>query len=178
MRSGRFWTGISLNIGGFLTIVLYSPALTSRATLVGVVISLVCSVLWGMYVVGVRSTIGRINPLTAFAVVSLYTSVGCLVLAPLGQPSSLLRMSAGNWALLLGSGVVGIAVAHGLYYIAVQRLGAMIPSTVNTLTPFVTATASAIVFSEAIRPEQWLGGIVAALGSGFVIWSQQHLRPS
>lgn len=178
LRSGRFWAGMILNIGGFLAILLESDALHSRATTIGVLISLACSVMWGFYVVGVRSTISGINPLSAFAVVSLYSSVAFLAMAPLGKPACLLQMSLGDGTILLLSAVAGIAVAHGLYYIAVQRLGAMIPSTINTMTPFLTAAVSTILFQEVFTAKQWAGGVVAAVGSGLVILSQQNLRLS
>lgn len=175
LRSRRFWIGLAMNVGGFLAIVAYSHNLSSGATRIGVLISLACSVLWAMYVIGVRNAIGQSNPLTAFAVVSLYSSIAFVALAPLGRPLSLLQMSPANWALLLFSAATGIAAAHGMYYMAVQRLGAMIPSTVNTIAPFLTAAASSFCFAEIITTEQWIGGIAAAVGSGLVIWSQRHM---
>jgi len=175
LRSIRFWIGTAMNVAGFLAIVLYSHNLTAGATRGGVVISVACSVFWAMYIVGVRKAVGQINPLTTFAVVSLYTSIAFLALAPLGQPSRLFQMTGPQWALLLFSAVTGIAAAHGMYYIAVQRLGAMIPSTVNTIAPFLTAAASSLWFAEVITPEQWIGGVIAAIGSALVIWSQRHL---
>jgi drug/metabolite transporter (DMT)-like permease len=175
LRSPRFWIGTMMNVGGFLAIVLYSHTLTAGATKTGVLISVACSVFWAMYIIGVRKAVGKVNPLTAFAVVSLYTSLAFLAMAPLGEPSLLLRMTAPQWALLLFSAVIGIAAAHGMYYIAVQRLGAMIPSTVNTIAPFLTAAASSLWFAEVITGEQWTGGIIAAVGSGLVIWSQRNL---
>jgi drug/metabolite transporter (DMT)-like permease len=175
LRSPLFWIGTAMNVAGFLAIVLYSHSLAAGATKIGVLISVGCSVFWALYIIGVRKAMGRVNPLTAFAVVSLYTSVAFLAMAPLGEPSLLLRMTVSQWALLLFSAVVGIAAAHGMYYIAVQRLGAMIPSTVNTIAPFLTAAASSLWFGEVIRAEQWVGGLIAAVGSGLVIWSQRSL---
>lgn len=176
LRSPRFWAGMVLSLAGFVTITTGKEHLFERQTLMGVGIALVCSFFWGMYGVSVRATIGRSSPLQMFAIVSTYTSIGCLALAPLGDPASVLRLSAFNLSLLVVSALVGIAAAHGLYYTALQRLGATIPATVNVLTPFMTATASTFLFHERITAVQWVGGAVSVVGSILVVLSQGHLH--
>ncbi len=177
LRSGHFWTGLAMNVTGFLTVVLRACPGTGGVTVMGVLIALGCAVFWGAYVCSVRATIAGMNPLRAFAIVSLYTSIGCLALAPLGRPSSLLKLNGFDAGILLLSAAIGIAAAHGLYYIAVQRLGASIPSTITTLTPFITAAGSSFLFHEILSWEQWAGGVLAAIGSALVIWSQRFLGP-
>lgn len=176
MRSPRFWAGLMLSAAGFLGVVLGSHAIGTPLAIHGVLITLACSVFWGLYAVCARATIRNENPLTAFAVVGLYTSVGCVALAPLGDPSSVFRLSAGPMAILILSAATGIAAAHGLFFIAVKRLGATITSTMNILTPFLTAAGSAVLFREIITTSQWISGGVMLIGGALIVWSQEHVH--
>jgi drug/metabolite transporter (DMT)-like permease len=176
LRSPRFWVGVVLSAAGFVAVSLGGPAIHARATIIGIAITLVCSVSWGMYIVGVRAALGSVNPLTAFAIVGTYTAAGCLVLAPLGETGQLVQMTIGPWTVLLLSALLGIAFAHSLYYLAAQRLGVTIVTAAAMLTPFVTAAVSTVLFSEGFTAVQWLGGTVLVIGTGLVIWSQEYLR--
>lgn len=177
LRSPRFWAGILLSFGGFLGVALFEQTVRTRTTQFGLLLAGVSGFFGGLYVVGIRAAVGPMKPFTTFAFVSAFTAVGCLAMAPLGEPSSLLHAGAASFGLLLLSSFLGIAFAHGLYYFAVQRLGATICAATATLSPFITAAASRVIFQERLDPVQWLGGIVLVCGTALVIWSQEHLSP-
>lgn len=178
LQSSRFWLGVALSLAGFLAVALCSNPFAQRATLVGIMIAIGCSFFWGVYGITVRLVMGKANPLTFFGIVCVWSSIGCLAVSPLGQPSCLLHLPGSKIVLLVVSAFIGIAAAHGLYYIALQRLGTTIPSAVNALTPFVTAVASSYLFREQIAPIQWIGGIGSLIGTALILWSQEHLHAS
>jgi len=178
LKSKRFWTGMALSVSGFVTIAIFSGALHAQHTMKGIIITAFSGLFGGLYVVGVRAAVGSMNPMTTFAFVSMFTAAGCVLIAPLGEPSSLLTASKTGIAYLVVSSFIGLSLAHGLYYFAIQRLGAMICASTATLTPFVTGVASVIIFHEHLRPAVWLGGTVLVIGTAMVIWSQEHMRPS
>jgi DME family drug/metabolite transporter len=128
-----------------------------------------------MYGVSVRYAMGGLHPLIAFGVISAYTSVFLLLMAPLGEPSALVRLPVFAWLILVVSSLLGVAIAHGLYYFSVQRIGVAITSLTLAATPFVSALVSRIVFEERFTPVQWAGGLVLLGGSSLALWSQQHL---
>ncbi|MBN1489148.1 MAG: DMT family transporter [Phycisphaerae bacterium] len=176
LGSTRFWVGLVLSLGGFAAVVLRAETIHSRATLVGVIVALACGVALGLYMIGVRATMRHVNPVTAFSIIGTYTAVACIFLAPLGEPASLLSLGPKPLLILLFSAIVGIAIAHTMFYFAIQRLGVTICSSSNVFTPFVTVTASSLLFHERFAPLQWVGGVMLVLGTILVVWSQEHLR--
>ena len=78
------------------------------------------------------------------------------------------RLGSGPWLMLLG-----IALGHIMMYIAVQRLGAAITSSCQTLMPFVTAAAASFALSESLSRPQWIAGSVMILGA-IVLLSLKH----
>lgn len=174
-RSPLFWAGAAMSFSGF--IIMSTPGLLSAsgATLVGIVIMFGCSVLWGMYGVSIRYVMGNVNPLVVFAIVGNYTSAGLILMAPLGEPASVLRLSPVSVFLLVASALTGITAAHGLYYIAVRRIGVAISDLTLTATPFVSLIASALLLGERFGPVQWAGGLILVAGSGLALRSQHRL---
>ena len=132
----------------------------------GLVIMLFCGICYGLYGVTVRYVMGRLNPLFVFAVVGTYTSIGLIAMAPLGEPSVLLHLPVKPWIVMLVSAITGISLAHGMYYAAVQRVGAAISTLMLSVTPFVTICGSTLLLGERFSSMQWLGGTILVLGAG------------
>src|SRR4029077_13440423 len=98
-------------------------------------IALAGSFFWGMYDISVRYTMKDLHPLVVFGVIGNYTSIGMILLAPLGKPQSVLHLSPMIFWYLVLSAYIGIAMAHGMYYVAIQRLGVAVSSLTMMLTP-------------------------------------------
>jgi len=174
-RSPLFWVGAILATIGFATM---SALILTGATVIrpaGIVIIFLCSFCYGAYGVSVRYVMGKLNPLVVFAVICAYTSIPLLAMAPLGTPSSVLSLKPLQMTILLVSGLLGVALAHGLYYIAVQRLGVVVTSMTLTAMPFVSIVGSSIWLGERFTAGLWVAGSVLVIGTSCALWSQQHL---
>ncbi len=176
-RSPRFWIGSALALIGFSVMSVLGVQVSTGTRITGIVIMFFCGICYGLYGVTVRYVMGSLHPLVVFSVISVYTSVGLIALAPLGEPSSVLRLEPLPLCILVLSALLGVAIAHGLYYIAVQRIGVAITSLTLAATPFVSIVGSHIVFGEQFSRGQWTGGVVLLVGSSLALWSQQQLPP-
>ena len=117
-----------------------------------------------------------IDSRTGFSVVSIYTVVGLFVLAFLfGKPFECTEMGAMPWISVVVSGITGIAVSHVMYYTAMKRIGATIPSMAMLVTPFTVLALSRVVFGESLNAFQWIFGLVLLVGCGLAIWAQRDL---
>ncbi|MCL2330280.1 MAG: DMT family transporter [Phycisphaerae bacterium] len=174
-RSPIFWAGTTIALGGFV-IMSWAHVLGVRESgLAGLVIMFFCGLFQGLYGVAVRYVMGKLNPLFVFAVVGSYTSIGLIIMAPLGNPASLLRLPMMPWIMLLVSAVVGIGLAHGMYYVAVQRMGAAVSTLLLSVTPFVTICGSSILLNERFSPAQWIGGTILVLGATIAVRAPRNV---
>jgi drug/metabolite transporter (DMT)-like permease len=71
---------------------------------------------------------------------------------------------------------MGIALGHVLYYIAIQRIGATIPSLVILTQPFIVLVMSYFIYGESLNLPQLLFGTALISGSALALWAQQHLK--
>lgn len=177
-RSPAFWAGSACAIVGFGGMVALILTGGQEIRPAGILIIFFCSLCYGAYGVSVRYVMGKLDPLVVFAVICAYTSIPLLAMAPMGDPASLLRLSAVPMVILIISGLLGVAVAHGLYYIAVQRMGVAVTSMTLTATPFVSIIGSSIWLGERFTVGLWVAGSVLVAGTGLALWSQQHLPAS
>jgi drug/metabolite transporter (DMT)-like permease len=168
-RSTTFWVGTALATGGFILMSWAHVWELREAGWDGLFIMFFCGICYGLYGVTVRYVMGRLNPLFVFAVVGTYTSIGLIAMAPLGQPRSLLHLPLMPWILMLASAVIGIGLAHGMYYAAVQRIGAAVSTLMLSVTPFVSIYFSAVFLHERFSRTQWIGGSIIVLGATVAI---------
>jgi O-acetylserine/cysteine efflux transporter len=177
-RSPRFWLAAAMAIAGFtlMAIIGKGNIPIGRSDLAGIEIILICSIFWGLYDVTVRHTMGNLNPLLVFGVIGNYTSIGLALLGPAGDPSSLKHLSATHWVFLIGSAYIGIAAAHVLYYVSLQRLGVAVSSVTLLLSPFVTMVGSSIYLREELSRIQWIGGILLIAGSTLALLTRFKSR--
>jgi len=176
-RSLLFWIGALTAFGGFTAMSFAGEGLEKPAQITGVIIILTCSVFWGMYGVTVRYTMKDLHPLVVFAVISTYTSLGLIPIGAFGDIGSLLRMDLHTWGVLIISSLLGIAMAHGLFYFAVQRIGVAISLFSLMLAPFISIVCSNITLNESFTTGQWIGGSILICGTTMALWSQQYLKP-
>ena len=181
LKRPGFYLGTGLIVVGFLTMTLLArtvgadvetgAAATMRGNFqLGVIYIVLCGIFFGAYVVSVRCYIPDADPLLAFGVVSNVVSVGTLIgMIALGDPASLLKQTAWSWSLLAASSFLGIALGHVMMYVAVQRIGAAITASCQTMMPFVTAIAASFTLGEILSGQQWTGGIVMVTGATILL---------
>jgi drug/metabolite transporter (DMT)-like permease len=176
-RSRMFWMGVILALGGFALMSWAHVLRVREAGWDGLVIMFFCGICYGLYGVTVRYVMGKLNPLFVFAVVGSYTSIGLIALAPLGEPRALLHLPAIPWIVMLVSALVGIALAHGMYYAAIQRVGAAVATIMLSVTPFVSICGSSLFLGEHFTSAQWLGGTILVLGAACAMQAHHATKP-
>ncbi|NQT91963.1 MAG: DMT family transporter [Lentisphaerae bacterium] len=163
LRSPAFWLGSAICIGG--VVALFRGTLKSGTSLVGCALILGTAVVWGFYMVTARRFMKDYSAHHSFGVISFYTAValGILTLG-IGDTTRLATLGAVPILLLLVSAFVGIVCAHVLVYYAMGRLGALISSGGQFISPFLTFAGAALLFGERLSAWQWLGGISVVAG--------------
>lgn len=87
-------------------------------------------------------------------------------------------MSAVEWWLVLGSGVLGMALGDMLYFEAINRLGAGRGGIIGSLlSPFVIIL-SAVFLAERLVGLQWLGFALVMAGIVLVTWRRRRQQVS
>lgn len=176
-KSKRFWIGLGLSAIGLIGVMYYKTDLTESKTIIGIVMALVTAFAWGAYTISVKISFRDIDSRSGFAVISIYMVFG-LGLAELlfGRPSDCARLGAWQWAAIVISGILSIALAHVMYYAAIRRIGATIPALVILAQPFIVLAISHSIFGESLNIFQLLSGLVLLTGGALAIWAQQHLK--
>jgi drug/metabolite transporter (DMT)-like permease len=72
--------------------------------------------------------------------------------------------------------VIGIALGHLLYFVAIKRPGAAAPAGVLQLQPVCAGMASYFVFGEVLAPAQWASGASAVAGAVAILFVEQRTR--
>lgn len=176
LRQPFFYLGILASSIGFLLMVGGLPNLWSHDIMVGLAILLAGSIPWGLYPVSVRMMMSKYPPVGAFAVIALYTAVACNVLMIVfGQPSDVLHVSwvVLGWVVL--SAILGIGIAHVLYYAVLNRLGVAVTAGILLLTPFFTAILSTAMGVETVGVIQWIGGGGLVAGTSLLILAKRRI---
>jgi drug/metabolite transporter (DMT)-like permease len=173
LREPRFYLGLVLIVGGFY-VLSTSRAEMSVHSRLGILIMLVCSVFFGLYVVSVRRFLSSVEPVLAFGVVSQFVSLGTLIgMWSLGRPEALRYVSAQGWSLLISSSILGIALGHIFLYVAVVRLGAAISTSCQSVAPFVTVAIASVVLNEMLTSSQWGAGLAMVVGAVVLLSSRR-----
>jgi drug/metabolite transporter (DMT)-like permease len=164
-RSVIFWVGVAGTACGLIALYSGGAKLGSTSP-VGLAILLGTSASWGLYSVLVRRHMRGHSIRLSFGVISLYTSVGLLVLMLLfGAWGRLADVTLGGWGLLVLSAMLGIALGHVLFYRAIHELGPIVSEGGLLLIPFVTVLGAGLFLGERMGALQWGGGIALVAGS-------------
>jgi len=176
IRSARFWLGMVMSVGGVIGIMVFKKDFTAAGTLTGIVITLLSGAAWAVYTILVRIFFRDIDSRNGFSVMSIYTTAGLGTLALIfGRVQDSFSMGAAPWVYVAVSALMSIAFSHVLYYAAIRRIGATIPSLALLATPFLVLAISYVVFGETLNAFQWVSGIILLSGSGLAVWAQEHL---
>ncbi|MBN1124063.1 MAG: DMT family transporter [Sedimentisphaerales bacterium] len=176
IRSKRFWSGMLLSGVGVTGVIFYHPEFKTPDTMIGTWMALSAAFGWAIYAITVKITFKNIDSRVGFSVISLYTTLGLAGLAWMfGDMSTTLTLSVKAWIWTIVSAITGIALSHVLYYSAIKRIGATIPSLSLLATPVFVYTLSNLFLGERLSLQQGLFGLILLFGAGVSIWAQQHL---
>lgn len=176
VKSGRFWLGFILAIVGFIAMTVASKPLATRSTFIGVILVLFVSVGWAAYQLSVRKNLQQIDSRAGFGMISVLTSIGLLTcMFSFGEYDKVATLEPVVTIMLLLSGLIGIAAAHLLFYIAVKRIGVAIASSANLSATFLTAFFSMLLFGEKLSAIQWFAGVILIAGGILLTQAQVHV---
>ena len=182
LRSPAFIVGLIMVMGGAMSIMFLGEnhqSLEARGW--GLALAIGAGALFACYGLSVRKFMEGVPSLTAFAAISQLTAalmVGLMLVLGERHGATALDLTPWRFALLLFSGIIGIAIGHVAYYYSIAKLGVMISSSVIQLQPLVVATASAFIFKELLTPLQWTAGLVALSGAALILFTQSSKTPA
>ena len=104
----------------------------------------------------------------------------CLILAPLvpGGWAGVAAVSVGPWLVLVVIGLTSFFLAPALYFVALHRVGLVIPPMLMTGIPVFTLLLSAIVLGLALPIIAILGIPVAVVGALFTLRAERAEGPA
>ena len=178
IRSAGYLVGIGLVVAGTGATLLLNPTGLGEGTATGVMLAIGAGLLYGCYSLSVRKCLHGINPITAFAAISLYTAVGMVgLMFVFGKDggAGALELSRARFLFMLLSSLVGIGLGHTLYFYSISRLGLALSAGVVQLQPITVSIASYFIFAELLTGWQWTFGVVAVFGAGFMLWTQHRI---
>jgi drug/metabolite transporter (DMT)-like permease len=177
LTSSRFWSGLVLCTVGVIGVMVFHEDFGAKKTLTGIILVLIASFCWSVYTILSKIFFKGIDSRACFSVTSIYTVAGLGILAAIfGNPGQCVEMGLRPWVYVVVSGIACIAFTHVLYYAAMKRIGATIPTLVLLLTPFTVLAVSSIVFGESLNMAQWIFGAILLAGATLAIWAQGHLN--
>jgi len=176
LRRWQFHSGLGLTILGFVVLsVAANPHL--EITGVGIVLILFCSLFFGLYGVSVRYYLRDTPPHVAFGIVCQLVSAGTMSAMLLqGDFSNLQQLPVRSWLVLVASALLGVALGHIFMYSAIRRLGAALTSSIQSLSPFLTAIFASLFLSERMTVREWSAGLGLAIGACILVRTQRFLN--
>lgn len=177
LSNAAFWAGVALSGIGVCGVVMFHPQFSARATLIGALLAAGMAFGWGCYTISVKRLLGDVDSRVSFSIITVYTVIGHGILAfVMGRPGECLKMDAVRWSYVVISALAGIAIGHTLYYSAIRRIGASIPTMFLLLRPFTVLLLSALLFGERLTIPQWLFGCLLVIGSAFFVLAQRQRK--
>jgi drug/metabolite transporter (DMT)-like permease len=190
IRSPMYLGGVLAVMIGTGGAVLLSDQEVTVAHTVGIALSITSGATFAGYALSVRKYMSGYNSVVAFAAISQYTAaamVGLMLLFGRDHGLEAVGMGARDLALLVISGLLGIAVGHVLYYVSINRLGVAVSAGVLQLQPFAVGVASYYLFHELLTTAQWVSGFIAVGGAVLMLavqarmtrrWLQEQAMPA
>lgn len=142
----------------------------------GEILSLSSAVVWAVGVILYRRLGDTLPPLRLNFLKNVLVLAALIPVTALFEGFSLPALSAREWALVLGSGVLGIAVADTLYFGALNALGAGRMGIIGNLYSPLVVVLSFVVLDEQLRGWQWLGFALVSAGVLLSAWVPARWR--
>ncbi len=173
LRSPRALIGMLFSFAGAAAVIAFARSGLSVSLNVGILMAVLAAVSWSFVGMTYRRWLSlSLPPLVVGTIVFTFVAIFLTPFAllsfsfPRGMPG------ADKWAVLAGSGLLGIAGGQGLYYFLLPRIGLIPAALVQLLVPFATAVFSFFLFGELLSAVQIAGGAVLLLGCGLVVSSR------
>lgn len=178
IRARTYLLGVAMVVAGTVGTVMLGREPPTGASAVGIGLAVGAGLLFAGYALSVRRRMHGVNSVVAFAAISQYTAVAMVTLMlVLGDDAGAPALALGprQFALLLLSSIIGIALGHVFYYISIARLGVAVSAGVLQLQPFLVAVGSWSLFGEQLTGAQWGSGAVAISGALLMLTVQGRL---
>lgn len=175
IRTPLYLVGLGLVFGGTMLTVALDRSFGAKATTLGVFIAIGSGMLFAGYGLAVRRCMKGVKPLPAFAIISQYTAAvmvaQMLVFGRHAGAEAVTLLTPQAFVWLLVSSVLGIALGHVFYYMALERLGVAPTAGVLQLQPFCVGVAESLLpgFGASLTPFQWIAGTAAVAGAGVIL---------
>lgn len=180
VKSPGFIVGVCMVMAGTMSLVALGGTSLGDASGWGIATALASGLLFACYGLSVRKFTHGMPALVAFAAISQYTAAVMLgLMLALGKDHGanvMSILSAEQFALLLLSSFIGIALGHVCYYISIARLGVAVSSGIIQLQPFLVSAASYFLFGEVLSVPQWCAGMVAIAGAAVMLVVQHRMK--
>lgn len=159
---GQFWLGLVLTLGGAM-IVLGSDFIRHPTIGIGDLLALAAGVFYAGYFLVTERGRQKLDTLTYVWLVDLVATLTLLFLS-LGMKMPLSGYPAQSYLAFLGAALVSQVGGYLSIGYALGHLPASIVSPTLIGQPVVTAILAIPLLGEALRTEQWLGGLVVLAG--------------
>ncbi|MFC1479781.1 DMT family transporter [Planctomycetota bacterium] len=166
MKIPGFWIGTLLTFGSFIGMSVTELNLSEKASVTGLIVILTCSVFWGLYPVAVKMTLKKTNPMLSFGLICINTSVVLIILGCLkGEPGVITDIPLKAVSILIVSAIIGIALSHIAYYIALNAIGVVASTNITMATPLYTLILASIFLNVDITSGKIIfgAGIIAGV---------------
>ncbi|MBX3365292.1 MAG: EamA family transporter [Phycisphaeraceae bacterium] len=180
IRSPMYLVGLAVLMIGTMATVSLDETFGEKSSTLGVVLACASGAFFAGYGLAVRTCMKGVRAIPAFAVISQYTAgVMLLLMLILGDgmgSGAVTALDAEQFFWLLASAIIGIALGHVFYYIAIERLGVAPTAGLIQLQPFCVGAAESMLpyFKRSLTIWQWVSGAVAVSGAGIVL-RVQHI---
>lgn len=173
-RSRKFLTGLTLTVVGTAGLALLRGDLHVVDANLGVVLVLIAAASWAGYSVAAKRPTAEVGPTVAFGIVGIFTTAVLFVFALRWGDLSLWNRQPWHVnAIMLGSGILCIGIAHTLYYYAMRVLTVSVCATMLLTTPLGTLLISRWLFNEKLTTGQVLSGIVLLAGGVLTLLAKE-----
>lgn len=159
---GLFWLGLAFALGGAI-IVLGSDFIRHPSIGVGDLLAIAAGVFYAGYFLVTERGRKNLDTLSYIWLVDLTAAISLLLIS-LGMKMPLSGYPAQSYYAFLGAALVSQVGGYLSIGYALGHLPASIVSPTLIGQPVVTALLAIPLLGEALRTEQWLGGLVVLVG--------------
>ena len=159
---GLFWLGLAFALGGAM-IVLGSDFILHPAIGLGDLLAMAAGIFYAGYFLVTERGRQKLDTLSYVWLVDLIATLTLLVIS-LGMKMSLTGYPTQSWLAFLGAALVSQVGGYLSIGYALGHLPASVVSPTLIGQPVVTALLAIPLLGEALRTEQWLGGLVVLTG--------------
>lgn len=151
----------------FAGVILITGFNTANASLKGVVMVLMASIVYSAYIIICRALLATVNAQILTAHI-LPSAAIAFLLYGIATDQLILPKTSYGWELVAALGVVGTAIPVFTFFAGLSRIGASRASILSTFEPVVTVLLGITLLREQVTLITILGGILILLGGVLV----------